>query len=59
MPNEKSETATNIGVWLDGAIWSKCPLCEGSGLVWMMPDGHEIECQECEGAGELENENAE
>lgn len=29
-----------------------CESCRGTGLVWMMPDGHEIECPQCNGAGE-------
>lgn len=30
-----------------------CDRCEGVGLVYMMPDGHEIECPQCEGEGRI------
>lgn len=28
-----------------------CKRCEGTGLVYLMPDGHEVECAACEGIG--------
>lgn len=30
---------------------AKCDRCEGTGLVYLMPDGHEVECAACEGIG--------
>lgn len=28
-----------------------CPVCQGRGLTVLMPDGHEVECSQCEGTG--------
>lgn len=28
-----------------------CKRCEGTGLIYLMPDGHEVECPACEGIG--------
>lgn len=36
----------------------ECRRCEGSGLVFMMPDGHEVECSDCQGAGFLESKES-
>lgn len=30
---------------------ANCDRCEGTGLVHLMPDGHEVECPACEGIG--------
>lgn len=31
----------------------RCDMCEGSGRVLLMPDGHEVECGGCEGSGRV------
>lgn len=31
---------------------AKCKRCKGDGHVYLMPDGHQVECPACEGTGD-------
>lgn len=37
-------------------VYEKCPICDGSGFV-LDKDGDLVECEMCEGSGEVERDN--